>query len=229
MKKKIIINLFLLFFLSTVYSSERQIIHSYNADYSLFPDTPIKDRYINKLSNSYPVRYCVQAIYDIPKNEANGYSCEQVLHKLDQMGGLEKECFGVSYIDGNSGERKPIFKKSKYDEQSGELYVKDKAAGGLHLDVSIDRYFNNGNTYVVNGIINRRPDNIFVRGIKKNEAEIFVLMEEKADVISVYALIQCSYSPLELRFLKSFVENAVTARVVEIQNWFYRMLCGHFN
>ncbi len=226
MKKILIINFLLLFFLSTVFSNERQILHSYSSDYSLFPETPIKDRYIYRLENSYPVRYCVQAVYDIPISEAKGYTCEQVLHKLDQMGGLDKECFGVSYIDANNGIRKPIFKKSIYDEKEGKLYVKDKAAGGLHLDVRIDRYFNDGKTYVVNGIINKRPDNIFVRGIKKNEAEIFVLMQEKADVISVYALIQCSYSPLDLRFLKSFVENAVTARVLEIQNWFYRMLCG---
>lgn len=225
MKKLKLFIITLLLITSFCFSNERQILHSYSADYSLFPETQLKDRYIKKLSNRYPVKYCVQAIYDIPKNEANGYSCEQVLHKLDQMGGLEKECFGVSYIDANTGVRKPIFKKAEYDEVRGTLYVKDKAAGGLNMDVIIDRYINSGNIYAVNGIINKRPDNIFVRGIKKNEAEIFVLMQEKADVISVYALIQCSYSPIEHKFLKSFVENAVTGRVVEIQNWFYRMLC----
>ncbi len=211
------------------FSSERQIIHSYNADYSLFPEIPLNERYIKKLSNKYDVKYCVQAIYDIPKNEAKGYSCEEVLHKLDQMGGLEKECYGVSYIDANTGVRKPIFKKAEYDEVNGNLYVKDKAAGGLNMDVKIDRYIDNGKVYAVNGIINKRPDNIFVRGIKKNEAEIFVLMQEKEDFISVYALIQCSYSPIEHKFLKSFVENAVTGRVIEIQNWFYRMLCEEKN
>ena len=225
MKKLKLIIFSLLFINSFSFSAGRQILHSYKADYCLFPESPLKDRYIKKLSNSYEVKYCVQAVYDIPKNEANGYSCEQVLHKLDQMGGLEKECYGVSYIDANTGIRKPIFKKSDYDEVNGTLYVKDKAAGGLNMDVKIDRYIDNGKVYAVNGVINKRPDNIFVRGIKKNEAEIFVLMQEKEDFISVYALIQCSYSPIEHKFLKSFVENAVTGRVVEIQNWFYRMLC----
>ena len=50
-------------------------------------------------------------------------------------------------------------------------------------------------------------------------------MQENDSNIDVYALIQCSYSPIEHKFLKSFVENAVTARVSELQNWFCRMLC----
>ena len=95
----------------------------------------------------------------------------------------------------------------------------------MNFDVGIDTYKNNGNIYIVNAIINKKPDNIFVRGIKKREAEIFILMREDEENISVYALIQCSYSPLEHKVFKNLVESSVTLRVIEIQNWFYRMIC----
>lgn len=205
---------------------ERKILHTYEADYRLFPDSPYKNKYIKKLSNNYQVKYCVQSIMRIPRQDNKGYSCAQILKKLEQMGGVDKECFGVSYIDSNTGERKPVFKKVIYNEENGKLYIKDKAAGGLHFTVGIDQYHNKETTYVVNAVINKHPDNIFVRGIKKNEAEIFVYMEESDEFISVYALIQCSYSPIEHKFLKSYVEKAVNARVKELQNWFYRMLRG---
>ena len=93
------------------------------------------------------------------------------------------------------------------------------------MKVDIETFNNIDNSYIVNAVITKNPDNIFVRGLKKNEAEIFVLMQEDSEKIRVYALIQCSYSPIEHKFLKSFVERAVTSRVLEIQNWFYRMLC----
>jgi len=191
----------------------------------LFPETPYTNKYVKKLNSNYDIHYCVQSIISIPKKDAKGYNCEQILQKLDQMGGIDKECFGVSYIDGKTGERKPIFKKARYDFEKNTLYIKDKAAGGLNFDVGIDTFQNSGNIYVVNAIVNKRPDNIFVGGIKKREAEIFVFMQEESEVINVYALIQCSYNPLEHKFLKSYVESAVTARVLELQNWFYRMLC----
>ncbi len=227
MKKAILIILISFLFIPFSFSVERSISHSYNADYSLFPENQYKESYINKLNSNYEIKYCVQSNLKVSKSEANGYDCSQILAKLDQMGGLDKECYGVSYIDGRTGKRKPIFKKSTYDYNSGELYVKDKSAGGLHFDVGIDTYLNDERIYAVNAIINKAPDNIFVRGIKKNEAEIFVFMQENESDINVYALIQCSYSPIEHRFLKSFVESAVTARVLELQNWFYRMLCGN--
>ncbi len=226
MKKTIILlpAIFLLF--SNIYSVERSILHTYKADYSLFPDTKLKNNYVQKISSKYKINYCVQSNIIIPKNEARGYTCSEILKKLDQMGGLDKECYGVSYIDGNTGERKPIFKKAKYDAEKNELYVKDKAAGGLHFDVLIDRYEAESNIYAVNAVINKKPDNFFVRGIKKNEAEIFVFMQENKNSISVYALIQCSYSPVEHKFLNPYVEKSVSSRVIEIQNWFYRMICG---
>ena len=223
--KKFILFIFSLNLITSLFCMERTISHSYKADYSLFPETQYKDSYIKSLTGKYDIRYCVQSNLVIPKSEAKGYSCEQILKKLDQLGGLEKECYGVSYIDPNSGERKALFKNAKFDPIAGLLYVKDKAAGGLNFDVGIDTYKNNGNIYVINAIINKRPDSIFVRGIKKREAEIFVFMQENNDSVSVYALIQCSYSPLEHKFLKNLVETSVTQRVNEIQNWFYRMLC----
>lgn len=226
MKKKIIILLAIFLLFSKAFCVERSILHTYKADYSLFPNSKLKNNYVQKISGKYKINYCVQSNIVIPKKEARGYTCSQILKKLDQMGGLDKEGYGVSYIDANTGERKPIFKKAKYDSNKNELYVKDKAAGGLHFDVLIDRYEAESNIYAVNAIINKKPDNFFVRGIKKNEAEIFVFMQENENNISVYALIQCSYSPIEHKFLKSYVEKAVSARVIEIQNWFYRMICG---
>ena len=142
------------------------------------------------------------------------------------MGGLDKECFGVSFIDEKSRERKALFKQAVFNQNEGLLYVKDRAAGGLNFDVAIDTYKTNGNIYAINAIINKKPDNIFVRGIKKREAEIFVFMQENDETVSVYALVQCSYSPLEHKIIKNLVETSVTLRVVEIQNWFYRMLTG---
>ena len=225
--KKTILILSILFLLGSIANADsRKITHSYHADYNLFPEFEYRNTWIRKLTSNYDIRYCVQSVYEISKNEAKGYSCEQILDKLDQLGGLDKECYGVSYIDANSGERKPIFKKSNYNKETQELYVKDKAAGGLHMKVNVETYKNIINSYIVNAVITKNPDNIFVRGLKKNEAEIFVLMQENDEKINVYALIQCSYSPIEHKFLKSFVERAVTARVLEIQNWFYRMLCN---
>ena len=226
MKKLLILFLLSILILSNSFSMERKILHTYEADYRLFPDTPYREKYIERLSDDYPVKYCVQSLMKRPRQDNKGYSCEEILKRLEQMGGVDKECFGVSYVDSNTGERKPVFKKAIYDEERGELYIKDKAAGGLHFTVGIDKYQNKGMIYVVNAIINKHPDNIFVRGLKKNEAEIFVYMEETEEFISVYALIQCSYSPVEHKFLKSYVEKAVNARVKELQNWFYRMLRG---
>jgi hypothetical protein len=225
MKKCISILFCSLILLSNIFCIERSISHSYKADYSLFPENPYKAQYINNLTGRYDIRYCVQSNLVIPKKEAQGYDCSDILKKLDQMGGLDKECYGVSFIDPKSGERKAIFKKAEFDRSTGQLYVKDKAAGGLNFDVGIDTYKNNGNIYIVNAIINKKPDNIFVRGIKKREAEIFILMREDEENISVYALIQCSYSPLEHKVFKNLVETSVTLRVIEIQNWFYRMIC----
>lgn len=207
------------------FSYESRICHSYSADSSLFPDTIYTEYYKNKLASEYPVRYCVQSVFDIQKNEANGYTCEQILNRLDQLGGLEKECFGVSYLDANTGARKAVFKKSRYDNSTHELYIKDKSAGGLYFNVNVDKYNYEGNLYIVRAILSKTPDNFFVRGIKKKEAEIFVLMQEKSDTITVYSLMQCSYNPLNHKFIKSYVENAVTARVGALQEWFYRMLC----
>ena len=224
MKKTVLYLVLSFFIISNIFSGERKIQHSYNADYSLFPDAACKDEYIKKLGESYDVRYCVQSVFTIEKNLAKGYTCEEILSKLDQMGGVDKECFGVSYVDANKI-RRPIFKVVHHDTEKNELYIKDKAAGGLNTDISIKTYEDNGKVYIVNAVVNKKPDNIFVRGIKKDEAEVFVLMKEDDEFISVYALIQCSYSPLEHKFLKSKVEKAVSARVNELQNWFYRMLC----
>ena len=225
MKKTILILSVLLLLISNLNADSRKITHSYHSNYTLFPEFEYRNTWIRKLSSNYDIRYCVQSVYEIPKSEAKGYSCVQILDKLDQLGGLDKECYGVSYIDANTGERKPIFKKSTYNKDTHELYVKDKAAGGLHMKVDIETFNNIDNSYIVNAVIIKNPDNIFVRGLKKNEAEIFVLMQEDSEKIKVYALIQCSYSPIEHKFLKSFVERAVTARVLEIQHWFYSMLC----
>ena len=224
MKKAFFILLFSCILVFKIFALDSYIIHSYSADFGLFPDSIYKERYIKELSGKYAVHYSVQSVFEIPKTEVSGYSCQQILQKLDQMGGLDKECQGVSYVDLD-GERKPIFKKSSFDEKTSELFIKDKAAGGLYFSVKIDQYDSDGNVYAVSAILNRKPNNIFVRGIKKDEAEIFVLMQEKKDTVKVYALIQCSYNPLEHKFLKTLVENAVTARVMELQNWFYRMLC----
>ena len=228
---------FLCFFTAfNCFAVEQRISHSYNPDYSFFPETKYKDYYIKNFLTSFEVNYCVQSIFEIPRGEAAGYSCEDIIQKLDQMGGLDKECFGVSYIDANTGERKPIFKKSSfvYSENinnSGELYVKDKAAGGLYFDVNIEKFIEEkksieeNNVYAVCAVLNRSPTNFFVRGIKKNEAGIFVLMQETDSLIRVYAVMECTYCPQKVRFLQSFVENAVSARVLELENWFYRMLC----
>ena len=229
--KKSIYLILLLLITSKVFAAQIHLTHSYAADYSLFPDNKFKDYYVNNQLKKFPVNYSVQSVYVIPKNEANGYSCEQILSKLDQMGGLDKEAYGVSYIDANTGERKPIFKKSSYTitdikRNTGELYVKDKAAGGLFFDVSIDKYVDGNTYYLVYGILKQSPTNFFVRGIKKGEACIFVLMQDTETEIRVYALMQSKYSPANHRFLKAFVEGAVSARVIEIENWFYRMLCN---
>ena len=115
-----------------------------------------------------------------------------ILKKLDQLGGLDKECYGVSYIDANTKERKPIFKKSIYDKENGTLYVKDKAAGGLNFDVNIDTYKNNGNVYVVNAIINKKPDNIFVElgrfhpeNVELDPGKILILDKKETDGLNV--------------------------------------------
>ena len=228
--KRTVFTLFTIILLSNIFATETYLTHAYNADYSLFPQNKFRAYYENHVLNDFQVNYSVQAIYTIPRSEVQGYSCEEILKRLDQMGGLDKECFGVSYIDGNTGERKPIFKKSSFtltdvDGNTGELYVKDKAAGGLYFDVTINKYNDGNNYYIVYGLLNRSPTNFFVRGIKKNEASIFVLIEEAEAEIKLYALMQSKYSPANHRFLKSFVENAVAGRVLEIENWFYRMLC----
>ncbi|SEP76615.1 hypothetical protein SAMN04487977_101355 [Treponema bryantii] len=224
--KKFILLFITLNLFTGLFSFDRTISHSYKADYSLFPESKYKKTYTDKLTGNYDIRYCVQTNLVIPKKEANGYTCEQIIKKLDQMGGLDKECFGVSFIDEKSRERKALFKQAVFNQNEGLLYVKDRAAGGLNFDVAIDTYKNNGNIYAINAIINKKPDNIFVRGIKKREAEIFVFMQENDETVSVYALVQCSYSPLEHKIIKNLVETSVTLRVVEIQNWFYRMLTG---
>ena len=142
------------------------------------------------------------------------------------MGGLDKECYGVSYIDYRTGERRAYFKKSMFDRDSGLLYVKDKTIGGLYLDVAIDTYKQKDNIYAITAILNKRPDNFFVRAIKKREAELFVLLQETDEEINVYALIQSSSAPVKLKIFQNYVEGAVGGRVREIQNWFCRMLCG---
>ena len=226
MKKCISIIFISYLLISNAFSFERKISHSYTADYSLFPQTAYSQKYMRKLSAKYPVRYCVQANLIIPKADAKGYSCEQVLKKLDQMGGLDKECYGVSYIDYRTGERKAYFKKTSYDRNTGILYVKDKTVGGLYLDVAIDTYKQKDNIYAISAVLNRRPDNFFVRAIKKKEAELFVLLQETDEEINVYALIQSSSAPIKLKIFQDYIEGAVSGRVREIQNWFCRMICG---
>ena len=226
MKKKLFIVLISFCFIFKSFSFERTIIHSYEPDYSLFPDTAYTKKYINQLKGKYKVKYCVQSNLIITKEEAKGYSCEQILKKLDQMGGLDKECYGVSYIDYRTGERKAYFKKSLYNKNTGVLYVKDKTVGGLYLDVIIDTYKNKENIYAISAILNKRPDNFFVRAIKKREAELFVFLQETDEAINVYALIQSSSAPVKLKIFQKYVEGAVGGRVREIQNWFYRMLCN---
>lgn len=228
--KRFTLLLLLIFTINNVFAIDFILTHSYSEDFSLFPDNNLKDYYIKTQLKSFPVNYSVQSVLSIPKSEAKGFSCDQILSKLDQMGGLEKDCNGVSYIDENTKERKALFKKSEYtvsqdNKNKGELYVKDKAAGGLYFDVSMNKYVDNATYYIVYGILNRSPTNFFVRGIKKDEASIFVLMQESEENINVYAVIQSSYSPANHRFLKSFVETSVAVRVTEIENWFYRMLC----
>ena len=229
--KKITFAILLFFIINSLSAIDAKIVHAYSSDYSLFPENKFKDYYIKNQLNSFPVNYSVQSVLSIPKADAKGFSCDQILSKLDQMGGLEKDCYGVSYIDPNTNERKALFKKSEYsvnenNQNKGQLYVKDKAAGGLNFDVSINKFDDKETYYVVYGLLNKSPTNFFVRGIKKDEASIFVLMQESDNDINVYAVVQSSYSPANHRFLKSFVENSVAIRVVEIENWFYRMLCG---
>ena len=225
MKKYLIILLLSFCLICKLFSLERTITHSYKADYSLFPDTAYSSKYINQLKGKYEIRYCVQSNLIIPKEAAKGYSCEEILRKLDQMGGLDKECYGVSYIDYRTGERKAYFKKSLYDRNTGILYIKDKTIGGLYLDVTIDTYKQNENIYAISAVLNKRPDNFFVRAIKKREAELFVFLQETDDSINVYALIQSSSAPVKLKIFQNYVEGAVGGRIREIQNWFCRMLC----
>ena len=70
----------------------------------------------------------------IPRSEIKGYPPEIILKKLDQMGGVDKECFGVSYIDANNGKRKPIFKKAYLYNEEKNLYIKDKTAGAINFN-----------------------------------------------------------------------------------------------
>ena len=226
MKKNLLVLLLSFCVIFKIFSFERSITHSYEADYRLFPETAYTQKYINQLKGKYQVKYCVQSNLIIPKEEAKGYTCEQILKKLDQMGGLDKECYGVSYIDYRTSERRAYFKKSMFDRDSGLLYVKDKTIGGLYLDVAIDTYKQKDNIYAITAILNKRPDNFFVRAIKKREAELFVLLQETDEEINVYALIQSSSAPVKLKIFQNYVEGAVGGRVREIQNWFCRMLCG---
>lgn len=216
--------LFLLILISVNCFSKPNFTHSYQADYSLMPRDEQSVFYSKKLKNLFPVNYCFQSVVRIPREEAKGYTCSQILKKLDQMGGLDKECYGVSYIDGYSGVRKAMFKKSLLDEKNHELYIKDKTAGGLNFDFKVDEYFD-GNVFAVTAVLNKNPSNILLREIKKDQAAIFVLMQENKEEINLYVLIQCTYSPFKYKILKRIVENAVMARVFEVQNWFYRMLC----
>jgi hypothetical protein len=214
--------LFLILFNAQIFS-QPSFSHSYKADYSLLPDDEISKQYPHKLEKLFSVNYCFQSVMKIPRADASGYSCSQILQKLDQMGGLDKECYGVSYVDAE-GKRKALFRKSILDNENHELYIKDKTAGGLNFDFNVDKFYD-GNVFAVTALLNKNPANILLREIKKNEAAIFVLMQENNEEINLYVLIQCSYSPLKHKFLKRIVENAVMARVFEVQNWFYRMLC----
>ena len=223
--KKIIICLFTFLLLQSAFSFDSTSKHFYGPDYSLFPECPYKVSYIKRLTSRYSVSYTFQSIMEIPKSEVKGYSCKEILGHLDQMGGLDKECYGVSYIDANTGVRKPVFKKSRFDDSISELYVKDKAAGSLYFDVDIDWYNNTDSTYIVNAILNKTPSNIFVREIKKNEATIFVLMNETESAVQLYVLAQSHFSPKKHKIVTSIIEAAVSGRVQAIQEWFYRMLC----
>jgi len=211
--------------ISPFFSIERSCMHAYNADYSLLPECTGSKNYINKLQSIFNVNYSYQSVTEIPKSEIKGYDCNQILKMLDQMGGLEKKCWGVSYIDANSGVRKALFKKSRYNEKTGELYIKDKAAGGLYFNLNIDRYLDKDSTYSVTAVLSRTPSNIFVRDIKKGEAAIFVMMKESDEKVLLYVLIQSEYSPLKHWLLTKLIESAVSSRVIEVQNWFYRMMC----
>lgn len=223
--KKYFLLLLLYFFSSNLFSVVRDFRHTYSQDYTLFPKSDYTDLYSQKLKTIFPSSYCFQSVMFIPRKDMKGYSCHEVLNKLDQMGGIDKECSGVCYRDANSGKLKPIFKKSEYDFAEHELYVKDKAAGGLHFDVKIDEYSGKNNVYGVMALLKKTPDNIFMRGIKKNEACIFVFLEENQEGANLYVLIQSKLSPLKMKFVKKIIENAVSARVLELQNWFYRMIC----
>lgn len=223
--KRIYLIVLLFLIMLPLYSIERNSMHSYNADYSLLPESQYSEIFVRKLQGIFNVNYCYQAITEIPKSEVKGYDCGQILKMLDNMGGLDKKCYGVSYIDGNTGERKPLFKKSKYDKKTGELYIKDKAAGGLYFDLNIDKKISSNTIYSVMAVVSRTPSNIFVRDIKKGEAAIFVLMQEEETNVKLYVLIQSSYSPLKHWLLTSAIESAISGRVIGLQDWFYRMLC----
>lgn len=223
--KKISFLLFLLTFSFFCYS-QSNFCHSYRPDYSLLPDISFSEDYKEKLRKLFPVNYCFQSVISIPREAARGNTCGEMLKKLDQMGGLDKECFGVSYIDAD-GKRKAMFRKSELSRNGHELFIKDKTAGGLNFDFFVEeRPFSEGyKYYAVTAVLNKNPSNILLREIKKGEAAIFVLMKETPDNIDLYVLIQCTYSPMKYKFLKKIVENAVMARVFEVQNWFFRMLC----
>lgn len=225
-RKKILSALFLILLALPFYSIERISMHSYNSDYSLIPESIYSEAFVTKLKTIFDVKYSYQSVTEIPKSDLQGYDCEQILTMLDQMGGLDKECFGVSYIDGYTGERKALFRKSRYDTKTGELYIKDKAAGGLYFNLDINHFTSSESVYAVTAIVSRTPSNIFVRDIKKGEAAIFVLMQENEESVKLYVLIQSSFSPLKHWLLTSAIESAISGRVIELQNWFYRMLAG---
>lgn len=213
--------LFLLF-LNPLHSSSRKVLSSYHADYSLMPDNELSEKYKRELKNAFVSNYSYQAVMSIPRSEIKGYSADEILQKLDQMGGIDKECYGVSYIDANNGKRKPVFKKAYLYNDGRNLLIKDKTAGVINFDFSQEKY---GSLSSAKCIVCKNPDNILLREIKKNEAGIFVLIDEKEDKIQLYVLIQCSYSPKKYKFLTKIVEKAIAARVMELENWFYRMLC----
>jgi len=223
--KKVFLAFLIYFFSFQVFSVKRDFKHTYAQDYSLFPKSDYSSQYSNLLKTIFPSSYCFQSVMFIPRSEMKGYPCKEVLTKLDQMGGIDKECFGVSYKDGNTGRLKPIFKKSEYNFSEHELYVKDKTAGGLHFDLKIDEYYGKNKVYGVMALLKKNPDNIFLREIKKNEACIFVFIEEMEEGANLYVLIQCKFSPLKIKILKRIIENAISGRVLELQNWFYRMIC----
>ncbi|MCR5253631.1 MAG: hypothetical protein K6C98_07955 [Treponema sp.] len=224
MKKYVLIILTLLFSVN-VFCVNVNYKHVYSGDYSLFPKSDYSQFYSNKLKNIFPPNYSFQSLMFIPRDKMKGYSCEEVLNKLDQMGGLDKECQGVCYVDANTHKLKARFKKSEYNAASKELYIKDKTAGGLVFNVDIERRGKTNNVYGVTALLKKDPNNIFLREVRKNQACIFVFMEEKAEGVNLYVLIQSACSPLKLKFLRSLVENAISARVLELQNWFYRMIC----